>query len=77
MVLGDEAYDRGARCDEISLDTPGIGYVVDDEDQRTPIRFRLDWHPDVDMRWLAAQYPSPTREDVPTTVGTDASGKAS
>ncbi|WP_156677652.1 FtsK/SpoIIIE domain-containing protein [Nocardia sp. Root136] len=30
MVHGDSAKDKGARCDEIPADTPGVGYVAED-----------------------------------------------
>jgi len=68
MVLGDTAHDRGARCEEIDLGTPGMAYVVDDEDRREPIKVRADFHGDPEMRWLAAEYASPTQEDVPELV---------
>jgi len=65
MVLGDAAHDRGARCEDIDLATPGMAYVVDDEDRREPIKVRADFHDDPEMRWLATEYASPTHEDVP------------
>ena len=68
MVLGDQAHDRGARCEEISADTQGIGFAVDDEADHTPVRVRADWHSDAEMSWLAAEYASPTHEDVPELV---------
>lgn len=76
MVLGDQAYDRGALCDHIPMTTPGVGYIVDEEAQRRPVKFRLDWHSDAAMRWLAAEYPSPTHEEVPSTVEGRDGGKA-
>ncbi|MFE5480788.1 FtsK/SpoIIIE domain-containing protein [Nocardia sp. NPDC056541] len=30
MIHGDEAKDKGARCDQIPFDTPGVGYVAED-----------------------------------------------
>ncbi|MEJ2888493.1 FtsK/SpoIIIE domain-containing protein [Actinomycetospora aeridis] len=68
MVLGDSAHDRGARCEDIDLDTPGVAYVVDDEDRREPIKVRADFHDDAGMRWLATEYASPTHEGVPELV---------
>ncbi|GAA4795910.1 FtsK/SpoIIIE domain-containing protein [Actinomycetospora chlora] len=67
MVLGDGARDRGARCDQISALTPGIGYVVDDEDQ-TLTKVRSVYVDDEQMRWLARTYPSPTREDIGSVI---------
>ena len=68
MVLGDTAHDRGARCEDIDLDTPGVAYVVDDEDRHEPTKVRADFHDDAGMRWLANQHASPTHEDVPDLV---------
>lgn len=65
MVLGDSAHDRGARCEDIDLATPGVAYVVDDEDRREPIKVRADFHDDPAMRWLATEHASPTHEEVP------------
>lgn len=65
MVLGDNAHDRGAHCEQINSLTPGIGYVVDDEDRRDPVKVRADYHDDAEMSWLSATYASPTHEDIP------------
>ncbi|MHA6793161.1 FtsK/SpoIIIE domain-containing protein [Pseudonocardia bannensis] len=62
MVLGDGARARGARCDEISDLTPGVGYVVQDS-TRTVARVRAAFVDDEQIRYLAATYPSPTSED--------------
>lgn len=64
MVLGDQAHDRGARCEEIPESTPGIGYLV--EDGRAAVtRVRADHVTDAEIGWLAAMYPAPDREPVP------------
>ncbi|MCD2198063.1 hypothetical protein LQ327_32295 [Actinomycetospora endophytica] len=66
MTLSETAYDRGARCDLIPEDCPGIGYVIDDDGaRREPVKVRADWVPDAELIWLAAQYPAPTQVDVP------------
>lgn len=67
MVLGDVAHDRGAYCEEIPEETPGIGYLV--EDGRAAVtRVRGDYVSDAELGWLATMYPSPTREPVPELV---------
>ena len=67
MVLGEQAHDRGARCEEISEDTPGVGYLV--EDGRAAVtRVRADYVTDAELGWLAAMYPAPEHEPVPELV---------
>ena len=77
MCLGETAHDQGAHCELIDSRTPGIGYIVDDEDSRAPVRFRADYRSDADMRWWATRYPSPTQEDVPELVPKTKSGASS
>jgi len=63
MVLGDGARDRGAKCDRVSMTTPGVGYVV--EDGSTVVtKVRAAYVTDEYLRWLATTYPSPTHDDV-------------
>ena len=46
------------------MDTPGVGYLV--EDGSTVVtKVRAAYVDDEQLRWLAATYPSPTREDLP------------
>lgn len=67
MVLGEQAHDRGARCEEIPEETPGIGYQV--EDGRAAVtRVRSDNVSDAELGWLAAMYPAPHHEPVPELV---------
>ncbi len=67
MVLGDGARERGALCDRIPMSTPGVGYLV--EDGSTVVtKVRAAFVDDDQLRWLAANYPSPTREVLPEVV---------
>ena len=45
MVLGDQAYDRGAWANRIPEATPGVGYLFG-EGVREPLRVRAAWVPD-------------------------------
>jgi DNA segregation ATPase FtsK/SpoIIIE, S-DNA-T family len=64
MVLGDSARERGARCHDIPLATPGVGYVIR-EDHPAPVRARFTWVTDDDIRAMTTHHHSPdTAEDV-------------
>jgi S-DNA-T family DNA segregation ATPase FtsK/SpoIIIE len=59
MVLGDNAYKRGALCDQISADMPGVGYV------QLPgssdfIRVRAAYVTDTDIADMVESYRPPT-----------------
>lgn len=58
MVLGDGAVAAGALCHEISPDTPGVAYVLS-EDQGIPERVRAGLITDDMIRDAAARYPAP------------------
>lgn len=45
MVLGDQAYDRGAWANRIGESEPGVGYLFG-EGVREPLRVRASWVPD-------------------------------
>ena len=45
MVLGDQAYDRGAWANRIGESEPGVGYLFG-EGVREPLRVRAGWVPD-------------------------------
>jgi S-DNA-T family DNA segregation ATPase FtsK/SpoIIIE len=45
MVLGDQAYDRGAWANRITDTEAGVGYVFG-EGIREPLRIRAGWVPD-------------------------------
>ncbi|WP_157171744.1 FtsK/SpoIIIE domain-containing protein [Nocardia higoensis] len=57
MVFGHRARDRGAECDLIPKNTPGIGYVQDETGPDIE-RFRAYWVSDDDIDWIIHTYPS-------------------
>jgi S-DNA-T family DNA segregation ATPase FtsK/SpoIIIE len=57
MVLGDGAVNAGALCHKISRDTPGVGYVLG-EDNR-PIRVRAGFVSDDMIRSCAQRFRAP------------------
>jgi DNA segregation ATPase FtsK/SpoIIIE, S-DNA-T family len=62
MVLGDQAYDRGAWANRIGESEPGVGYLFG-EGIREPLRVRGGWVPDQTIKDLEAFVtgtPSPT-----------------
>jgi S-DNA-T family DNA segregation ATPase FtsK/SpoIIIE len=76
MVLGDQAYERGAWANRITEAEPGTGYVFG-EGIREPLRFRAGWVPDQTIKHLetfvtglitrdGAVLPFPTRPTDPT-----------
>jgi S-DNA-T family DNA segregation ATPase FtsK/SpoIIIE len=77
MVLGDQAYDRGAWANRIGESEPGVGYLFG-EGIREPLRVRAGWVPDHVIKELEAfvtepalPMPRPAFElpPVPATVG--------
>jgi S-DNA-T family DNA segregation ATPase FtsK/SpoIIIE len=58
MVLGDQAYDRGAWADRITDAEAGVGYVFG-EGIREPLRIRAGWVPDRTIKALEAFVTSP------------------
>ncbi len=68
MVLGDQAYDRGAWANRIGESEPGVGYLFG-EGVREPLRIRAGWVPDETIKQLEdfvtgpapAAMPSPGR----------------
>lgn len=65
MVLGDGAVAAGARCHEISPDTPGVAYVLP-EDGRPPERVRAGLITDEMIRDAASQFAAPRQ--IPVVV---------
>jgi S-DNA-T family DNA segregation ATPase FtsK/SpoIIIE len=59
MVLGPGARDRGAHCDAISDQTPGVGYVAEDG-VAEPVRVRAFHVTDRDIDKLTTSYQPPT-----------------
>jgi S-DNA-T family DNA segregation ATPase FtsK/SpoIIIE len=53
MVLGDQAYERGAWANRISEAEAGVGYVFG-EGIREPLRIRAGWVPDETIKQLEA-----------------------
>jgi S-DNA-T family DNA segregation ATPase FtsK/SpoIIIE len=53
MVLGDQAYERGAWANRISEGEAGVGYVFG-EGIREPLRIRAGWVPDQTIKQLEA-----------------------
>jgi S-DNA-T family DNA segregation ATPase FtsK/SpoIIIE len=51
MVLGDQAYDRGAWANRIGESEPGVGYLFG-EGIREPLRIRAGWVPDETIKQL-------------------------
>ncbi|WP_239133335.1 FtsK/SpoIIIE domain-containing protein [Rugosimonospora africana] len=55
MVLGDGMRDRGAVCDRIPMNMPGVGYLVLDGDP-SPVRVRFSYWDDDRIAELAGTY---------------------
>ncbi|WP_308015298.1 hypothetical protein [Pseudonocardia sp. ICBG1293] len=68
MVLGDQAYDRGAWANRIGESEPGVGYLFG-EGVREPLRVRASWVPDEAIkaleRFVTAPSPDPARRPAP------------
>ncbi len=62
MVLGDQAYERGAWANRITEAEAGTGYVFG-EGIREPLRIRAGWVPDEVIKQLEAFVTSPRRQD--------------
>ena len=73
MVLGDQAYERGAWANRITDDEAGVGYVFG-EGIREPLRVRAGWVPDQTIKALEAFVTSPiTRNDSVLALSTTCS----
>ncbi len=59
MVLGDQAYDRGAWANRIGESEPGVGYLFG-EGIREPLRVRAAWVPDETIKALEDFVTGPT-----------------
>jgi S-DNA-T family DNA segregation ATPase FtsK/SpoIIIE len=62
MVLGAQARERGARCDQIPPGLPGVGYVKADG-VREPARVRAGWVTDADITAMTAAVVDPVGRD--------------
>jgi DNA segregation ATPase FtsK/SpoIIIE, S-DNA-T family len=77
MVLGDQAYDRGAWANRITDAEAGVGYVFG-EGIREPLRIRAGWVPDDTIKKLETFVTEPVEHDTAvlpfSTKPTDPSG---
>jgi DNA segregation ATPase FtsK/SpoIIIE, S-DNA-T family len=64
MVLGDQAYERGAWANRITEAEAGVGYVFG-ESIREPLRIRAGWTPDQVIKQLEAFVTSPLADLTP------------
>jgi S-DNA-T family DNA segregation ATPase FtsK/SpoIIIE len=62
MVLGDQAYERGAWANRITDAEAGVGYVFG-EGIREPLRVRAGWVPDNTIKQLEAFVTAPVMQD--------------
>jgi S-DNA-T family DNA segregation ATPase FtsK/SpoIIIE len=62
MVLGDQAYERGAWANRITEAEAGVGYVFG-EGIREPLRIRTGWVPDETIKELEAFVTGSTEHD--------------
>jgi S-DNA-T family DNA segregation ATPase FtsK/SpoIIIE len=69
MVLGDQAYDRGAWANRIGESEPGVGYLFG-EGIREPLRVRGGWVPDEVIKQLEAFVAGDPTPSMPGTVHT-------
>jgi len=60
MILSTSAHQQGARCEEISDNTPGVGYVLT-EGNTAIARVRAFHVTDSDIAWLAGNFAPPAR----------------
>jgi S-DNA-T family DNA segregation ATPase FtsK/SpoIIIE len=65
MVLGDQAYERGAWANRIGESEAGVGYVFG-EGVREPLRVRAGWVPDETVKELEAFVSGGTVHELPT-----------
>ncbi|HEX5117122.1 MAG TPA: FtsK/SpoIIIE domain-containing protein [Pseudonocardiaceae bacterium] len=68
MVLGDQAYERGAWANRIGESEAGVGYVFG-EGVREPLRIRAGWVPDETVKELEAFVAGGTVHALPTRRG--------
>jgi S-DNA-T family DNA segregation ATPase FtsK/SpoIIIE len=62
MVLGDQAYERGAWANRITEHEAGVGYVFG-EGLREPLRIRAGWVPDTTIKHLETFVTGPTEHN--------------
>lgn len=69
MVLGDQAYERGAWANRIGESEPGVGYLFG-EGIREPLRVRGGWVPDETIKALEAFVSVASASDTDGRLGT-------
>jgi S-DNA-T family DNA segregation ATPase FtsK/SpoIIIE len=62
MVLGDQAYERGAWANRITDAEAGVGYIFG-EGIREPLRIRAGWVPDQTIKQLEVFVTAPAPQD--------------
>jgi S-DNA-T family DNA segregation ATPase FtsK/SpoIIIE len=62
MVLGDQAYERGAWANRITEAEAGVGYIFG-EGIREPLRIRAGWVPDDTIKHLETFVTEPISHD--------------
>jgi DNA segregation ATPase FtsK/SpoIIIE, S-DNA-T family len=62
MVLGEQAYERGAWANRITEAEPGVGYIFG-EGLREPLRIRAGWVPDEVIKHLETFVTGPTEHN--------------
>jgi S-DNA-T family DNA segregation ATPase FtsK/SpoIIIE len=77
MVLGDQAYERGAWANRIGEHEPGTGYVWG-EGLREPLRIRAGWVPDEAIKQLETFITNPVTRNaaVKSLLTSDQGGMA-
>jgi DNA segregation ATPase FtsK/SpoIIIE, S-DNA-T family len=75
MVLGENAYERGAWANRITEAEAGTGYVFG-EGLREPLRIRAGWVPDQTIKHLEAFIAGPLTQETPMLSGSSRGGDA-
>jgi DNA segregation ATPase FtsK/SpoIIIE, S-DNA-T family len=73
MVLGDQAYERGAWANRITDTEAGVGYVFG-EGIREPLRIRAGWVPDEAIKHLETFVTGPVTQDAAVLSLTPSTG---
>jgi S-DNA-T family DNA segregation ATPase FtsK/SpoIIIE len=73
MVLGDQAYERGAWANRITDTEAGVGYVFG-EGIREPLRIRAGWVPDEAIKHLETVVTGPVTQDAAVLSLTPSTG---
>jgi DNA segregation ATPase FtsK/SpoIIIE, S-DNA-T family len=75
MVLGENAYERGAWANRITEAEAGTGYVFG-EGLREPLRIRAGWVPDQTIKHLETFITGPLTQKIPVLSGSSRGGDA-